>query len=106
MNTVYNVHTGCVISQHDSAPRWVCKGDVCGECSTAHRSYQSSEAHCDRIGRSIRSEPGGQNSYSDQSPTPANSAAERQLSAANARIHDTGENYRANFDFGELVDSM
>ena len=106
MNTVYNVHTGCVISQHDSAPRWVCKGDVCGECSTAHRSYQSSEAHCGRIDRSIRSAPGGQNSYSDQSPTPANSAAERQLSAALDRLESTGENGEEGFDFARLVDSM
>ena len=106
MNTVYNVHTGCVISQHDSAPRWVCKGDVCGECSTAHRSYQSSEAHCGRIDRSIRSEPGGQNSYSDQAPTPANSAAERQLSAALADIRQWGEDYEEGFSFAAIVDSM
>ena len=106
MDTVYNVYTGCVISQHDSAPRWVCKGDVCGECSVAHRSYQSSDAHCHRIDRRISSALGGQGTYSDQSPTPANSAAERQLSAANARIRQSGEDYEEGFDFGAIVDSM
>jgi len=89
----------------NSTARWICKGDVCGECSTRHRSYRSSEDHCIAINRRIRSEPGGQNSYSDQTPRPLNAAAERQLRAALAQVHRTGEDYRANFDFAELVDS-
>ena len=89
-----------------AAARWTCLGNVCGRCGTAHRSYRASEAHCDRVDRRICSAPGGQNSYSDQSPTPANSAAERQLSAALDRLESTGENGEEGFDFGALVDSM
>ena len=89
-----------------AAARWTCLGNVCGRCGTSHRSYRSSEAHCQSINRRIRSALGGRNSYSDQSPTPLNEAAWRRLSAALARVHETGEDYEPGFDFGRLVDSM
>ena len=87
------------------APRWVCLGTVCGRCNVVHRSYRTADAHCQAGNRSVSSDPGG-NSYSDQWPQPLNEAAERQLSAALHRVHRTGEDYLANFDFGALVDSM